>query len=59
MFCVRTDRWEVAGSILGRTCRPSLSVFSVVFSEIRIITGWDPLERYLTEGTPPIDLDLS
>ena len=41
----KTVRLEVPGSFVGRACRPSLSEFSVVFSEIRVNTGWDPLER--------------
>ena len=38
-FCARTSRLEVLGSILNRTCRPSHTEFSVVFSETRVNTG--------------------
>ena len=31
--------WEVPGSNPGCACRPSLSEFSVVFSETRVNTG--------------------
>ena len=34
-----TGRREVPDSVLGRTCRPSRSEFSVVFSETRVNTG--------------------
>ena len=44
------------GSNPGRTCRPSRSEFSMVFSETRINAGYDPLERPPTEGTTPIGL---
>ena len=33
------------GSNPGRVCRPSRSEFSVVFSETRVNTGKNPLER--------------
>ena len=51
---LETGRWEVPGYIPGRACRPSRSEFSVVFSETRVNTGQDPLERPPTEGIPPI-----
>ena len=40
-----SGRQEVPGSIPGRPCRPNRSEFSVVFSETRVNTGQDPLER--------------
>ena len=42
---LETKRREVPGSNPGRACRPSCSEFSVVFSETRVNTGWDRLER--------------
>ena len=42
------------GSIPGRACRPSRSVFFVVFSETHVNMVWDTLERPPTEGTPHI-----
>ena len=36
---------EVPGSPPGRTCAPSRSVFSVVFSETHVNASYDPLER--------------
>ena len=42
---IKTGRWEVPGSIVGRACRASLSEFSVVFSETRLNMGQDTLER--------------
>ena len=36
---LKTGRREVPGSTPGRTCRPSRSEFSVVFSETRVNTG--------------------
>ena len=44
---LKTGRRKVPGSIPGRACRPSRSEFSVVFSETRVNTGQDPLERRL------------
>ena len=44
------------GSNPGRACRPSRSEFSVVFSETRVNTEKDPLERPPPEDTPPIGL---
>ena len=35
----KTGRGEVPGSFLGQACRPSLSEFSVVFSETHVNTG--------------------
>ena len=46
-LCSKTGRREVPGSFLGRACQPSRSEFSVVFSETRVNTGQDPLERPL------------
>ena len=46
---LKADRWEVPGSILGRTCRPSRLEFFMVFTEIRVNTCWDP---FSTVGTP-------
>ena len=42
------------GSNPGRACRSSRLEFSVVFSETRLNTGEDPLEKPHTEDTPPI-----
>ena len=42
---LKTGRREVPGYNPGCACRPSRSEFSVVFSEIRVNTGYDPLER--------------
>ena len=42
---LKTDRGEVPGSIPDRACRLSRSEFSVIFSETRVNTGQDPLER--------------
>ena len=39
LFCARTGRREVPGSVLGRACRSSRSEFSVVFFEIRVNVG--------------------
>ena len=50
----KTGRCEEPGSLPGHACRPSRSEFSVVPSETRVNTGYDPLERPLTEGIPPI-----
>ena len=36
---LKAGRWEVPGSIAGSACRPSLSEFSVVFSESHINTA--------------------
>ena len=52
-LCSNTGRREVPGSIPGRACRISRLEFSLVFSEIRVNLGQDPLERTHTEGTPP------
>ena len=43
---LKTGRWEVPGSFLGRACRPSRSEFSVVFSETRVNTDKDLLKRH-------------
>ena len=43
---------EGPGSFLGRVCRPSRSEFSVVFSETRVSTGEDPLERPSRRALP-------
>ena len=42
---LKTGTREVPGSISGCACRPRCSEFSVVFSETRVKTGQDPLER--------------
>ena len=47
---LKTGRLEVPGSI--PVCRHSRSKFSVVFSETCVNTGYDPLERSPTDGTP-------
>ena len=53
----RAGRREVPGSITGCACRPCRSEFSVVFSETRVDTGWDPLERPLpTDGILSVGL---
>ena len=39
MVALKTGRREVPGSNLDRTCRPSSSEFSLVFSETRLNTG--------------------
>ena len=44
-YAKKIGRREVPGSIPGCACRPSRAEFSVVFSETRLNTGWDPLER--------------
>ena len=51
---LKTGRREVPGSNRGRTCRPSRSEFSVVFSETRVNTGTGSLRKIPTEGIPPI-----
>ena len=53
---LKTGRREVPGLNHGRACRHSRSEFSVVFSDTRLNTGQDPLERPPTEGTPLIGL---
>ena len=45
VITLKSGRREVPGSIPDHACRPSRSEFSVVFSETRVNTGWDPLER--------------
>ena len=42
---LKNGRRKVPGSNPGRACRPSRAEFSVVFSETRVNTGYDPLER--------------
>ena len=42
---LKTGRRQLPGSILDHACRPSRSEFSLVFSETRVNTGQDPLER--------------
>ena len=54
MVTLKTERREVPGSNPCRACRPSRLEFSLVFSEIRVNTGEDPLERPPTEDAPPI-----
>ena len=43
---LKSGRREVPGSNPGRACRSSRSEFSAVFSETRVNTGQDPLERH-------------
>ena len=52
----KTGRQEVPCSIPGRACRPSRSEFSVVFSETRVNTGQDPLERPPRRASHPLAL---
>ena len=59
MVTLKTGRREVPGSNLGRGCRPSRSEFSVVFSETRVNTGYDPLERLLMDDTLPVGPSLT
>ena len=47
---LKTGRQEIPGSNPGHACRPSLSEFSVFFSETRVNTGYNPLERSPLEG---------
>ena len=47
---LENGRREVPGSIPGRACR---SEFSVVFSETRVNTGYDSLERLPSMVLPP------
>ena len=49
---LKTGRQEVTGSNPGHACRPSRSEFSVIFSETRIDTGQDLLERPTRRATP-------
>ena len=42
---LKTAWWEMWGSIPSHACWPSSSELSVIFSEIRVITGQDPLQR--------------
>ena len=42
---LKTGKREVLDSNPGIACRPSRSEFSVVFSETRVSTDYDPLER--------------
>ena len=51
VLCFKTGRQEVPGSIPACACRPCRSEFSVDFSESRVNTGWNPLERPPTEGS--------
>ena len=47
---LKSGRREVAGSNPGRAYRPSRSDLSVVFSETRVDTVYDPLERSLRKA---------
>ena len=47
-------RREVPGSILGRACRPSRSVFSMVFFRNSRKYGLGSLRKTPMQGTPPI-----
>ena len=65
MFCslrMRPHQWrsgsalniarrEVPGPIPGHACRPSRSVFSVVFAETRVNTDLGSLRKASTEST--------
>ena len=42
---LKTGKREMPGSNPSRTCQPSHSEFTAVFSEIRVNTNKDPLER--------------
>ena len=55
----KTGRWGVPGSILGGACQPSHSEFSMIFYEIHVNTGKDPLEWPFNGGYLPIILDSS
>ena len=56
---LKTGRREVPGSNPGRASLPSRSEISVVFSEIRVNTGWDPLERPPPIGPGPTSGQLA
>ena len=45
VLTLKTGRREAPGSNPGRACRTSHSEFSMVFSETRVNTSQDPLER--------------
>ena len=45
MVTLQTGRRKVPGSNPSRACRPSRSEFSMVFSETRVNTGLDCLEK--------------
>ena len=49
-----SENWLMRGERFSpdRSRRPSRSEFSVVFSETCVNTGYDPLERSPTDGTP-------
>ena len=49
---LKTGRREVPGSNPGRTCQPSRSEFSVVFSETLVNTGSYPVERLTRRARP-------
>ena len=50
---LKTSRRQVPGSIRSLACRPSLSLFSVVFSETPVNTGKDPLKETPRNAFPP------
>ena len=50
---LKTGRRKQPGSIPGHACRPSCLEFSMVFTETRINTGWNPLEKPPTESILP------
>ena len=54
VVALKTGRRQVPGSNPDRTCRPSLSEFSMVFFETRVSTDSDPLERPPTDDAAPI-----
>ena len=45
VIALKTDRRVVSGSISSRACRTRRLEFSVVFSETRVNTSYDPLKR--------------
>ena len=50
----KTGRRDGPGSFFGRACRPSRSEFSVAFSETRVNTGQDLLERPPQKALHPL-----
>ena len=52
-YALEIGKREVPGSNPGRACRPSRLDFSVIFFEIRLNMGKDPLERPATEAVYP------
>ena len=56
---LKTGRCKVLGSISSRAFRPSLSEFSVVFSETRVNTGYYALETPPPRGPGPTSGQLA